>query len=376
MYYRVLDIDVQKAAERRVVEAFNRHKILGLAFSGGKDSICVSDVVVSTMQKYGIDFSRLIVIFFDEEAIYPDVEKITLQWRSKFLSLGAKFYWFAMPYKHFNCCNKLANDETFICWDPRCQDRWVRPKPKFAISNHAALKPGMNYQAFSKAAFKNIPMIVGLRTYESIQRQSAVASKRDNDTFIYPIYDWRDDDIWLYIQRHNLEFPQTYIYLYKCGVQKNKLRISQFFSIDTIKSLPKVLEFYPDLYERIQRREPNIDLVMLYGETEMFRSTKQDTNFKKGEVIDYKAKFKEEFAKARKRPDDYPGYGHIIKLLAKCSTDTPEKVYKEMLGVLIAGDPKGRTVRRINLSIKESQLPIKHKTPRIVGKLGQGRKAK
>lgn len=366
MYYRVLDIDVCKAAERRIVEAFKRHKILMLAFSGGKDSICTADMVVKTMQKYGIAFNRLIVVFFDEEAIYPDIERITLQWRSKFLALGAKFYWFAMPYKHFNCCNKLANDETFICWDPKAQDRWVRPKPKFAISNHAKLKPGMNYQAFSKAAFAGIPNIVGLRTYESIQRQSAVSSKRDNDTLIYPLYDWRDDDIWLYIKRNNLEFPETYLYLYKCGVAKNKLRISQFFSIDTIKSLPKVLEFYPDLYERIQRREPNIDLVMLYGETEMFRSSKQAEKF--DQKVDYKVKFKETFKKAAQSPEDYPGYKEICKVYSKVCEGTPDKAYQEMYEVLIAGDPKGRSTRRIYLRIKQAQLPQIVKTRRIHGK--------
>lgn len=39
------------------------------------------------------------------------------------------------------------------------------------------------------------------------------------------------------------------------------------------------MEFYPDLYERVIRREPNADLVMLYWDTDMFRSSKQDRKF-------------------------------------------------------------------------------------------------
>ena len=27
--------------------------------------------------------------------------------------------------KHYNCCNKLANDESFICWEPG-QERFVK----------------------------------------------------------------------------------------------------------------------------------------------------------------------------------------------------------------------------------------------------------
>lgn len=383
MYYRELDINVLKAAERRVLEAFNRHKLICFGFSGGKDSICLASVIVNTMQRYNIDFSRLIVYFFDEEAIYPDVEEITKQWRSNFLALGAKFYWFAMPYKHFNCCNKLENDETFICWDPAKQDRWVRPKPKFAISMHKDLKYGMSYQTFSAKVFKNIPHFVGLRISESVQRRNAVATSANNkaskktEKFIYPIYDWYDDDVWLYIQRMNLDYPKTYIYLWKTGVAKNKLRISQFFSIDTIKTLPKMLEFYPDLYEAIQRREPNIDLVMLYGETDMFRSSRQDKAFDNEK--NYKQIFIEEFKKARQHPDDYPGYRQIRIQYSKCNELTPDKVYKTMYQVLIAGDPKGSTIRTISMQLKNSMAGdeiVNMKVKKIRGKFNGKREDK
>ena len=235
MYIKELNCNVVEAAERRVYEAFQNNKTVAMSFSGGKDSICMSDIVIKTMQKYGISFARLMVIFFDEEAIYPDVEKIVLEWRSKFMSLGAKFYWFCLPIKHYNCCNKLENDESFICWEPGKESVWVRQMPKFAIRNHTAFRMGMSYQVFGEKIFKDIPQMVGLRMAESLQRRSAI-SRITKSTFIYPIYDWKDNDIWLYIQRTGLQIPMTYIYLYKVGVALNKLRISQFFSIDTIKS--------------------------------------------------------------------------------------------------------------------------------------------
>lgn len=78
MFEKELEINVVEAAERRILEAFNRNQFVSMSFSGGKDSICMADMVVKTMQKYGIQFSRLMVIFFDEEAIYPDVEQIVL----------------------------------------------------------------------------------------------------------------------------------------------------------------------------------------------------------------------------------------------------------------------------------------------------------
>lgn len=346
-FIKELPCNVVEAAERRVLDAFTHNKIVSMSFSGGKDSICMSDVVIKTMQKYHISFSRLIVIFFDEEAIYPDVEKITLEWRSKFMSLGAKFYWFCLPIKHFNCCNRLADDESFICWEPGKEDVWVRPMPKFAIRNHKAFRMGMNYQTFAPCIFKTIPQMIGVRAAESMQRRQYISRIKNHGKYIYPIYDWKDSDVWLYIQRMGLQIPDTYIYLYKVGVTVNKLRISQFFSIDTIKVLPKVMEFYPDLYQRIIRREPNADLVMLYWDTDMFRSSRQDRTFDLTKDKNFKQLFVETMKMAATHPDDYPGYILCRKLYSKVNDATTEKTYQKLYQLLIAGDPKQRTYRAL-----------------------------
>ena len=50
MFQKTLNISVVEAAERRVLEAFNNNKLVTLSFSGGKDSICMADIVVKTMQ--------------------------------------------------------------------------------------------------------------------------------------------------------------------------------------------------------------------------------------------------------------------------------------------------------------------------------------
>ena len=338
-----LGTDVVTAAERRILDAFNKNKILSMSFSGGKDSICMGDIVIKTMQKYNIPFNRLIVVFFDEEAIYDDIEEIVSEWRSRFLSLGAKFFWFCLPIKHFNCCNRLADDETFICWDTDKRDVWVRPMPKFAIRNHKDFRKGMSYQIFSKKIFKNIRQFVGLRTAESVQRKSAI-SRMKISAFIYPVYDWTDNDIWLYIKQNNLKIPQAYIYLYKVGVATNRLRISHFFTIDTIKSLPKILEFYPELYERLLKREPNADLVMLYYETDMFRSMKQDLKFEKDKK-DFRAILIQEMKRASQMPDTYYGYDVAKKLYARLTSVHSNKTCQLIYQILIGGDPKKRYYR-------------------------------
>lgn len=44
----------------------------------------------------------------------------------------------------------------------------------------------------------------------------------------YPVYDWRDSDVWTYIMDNRLEIPDAYLFRYQFGVARNRLRISQF----------------------------------------------------------------------------------------------------------------------------------------------------
>ena len=50
MYVKDLDINVVDATERRILEAFNKNQKLAVSFSGGKESICMCDMLIKTMQ--------------------------------------------------------------------------------------------------------------------------------------------------------------------------------------------------------------------------------------------------------------------------------------------------------------------------------------
>lgn len=351
MIKKELSIDVLQAAEMRVLQAFKNGPIVYLSVSGGKDSICLFDIVLKTMAKHGIDYSRLCVVFFDEEAIYPDIERIVMGMRDRALGLGAKFLWFCLPIKHFNCVNQLENDESFICWEKGKEDVWVRPMPRFAIRQHAKFKPGMNYQKFMDCALKGESQLIGLRAYESVQRMIAIAKIKKNNGKIYPLYDWKDYDVWRYIMLNDLDYPETYVYLYKTGVNRNKLRISQFFSIDTIKTLPKVMEFYPDLYERVIRREPNAEIAMLYYETSMFRSSKQDNAHDVDK--DYKTLFWKEYRNGNHLPG-YKDTSYLLSLTGGGELDA--SIYRDMYNLLLAGDPKDRVKRVLVGKIKRNGI--------------------
>ena len=359
----VSDIDVVTAARKRIKNIFSNGVPVYMSFSGGKDSLCLADLTLKLIQRGEIDSSLLTVIFVDEEAIFDCIEETTKAWRKKFLLAGAKFLWYCIEVKHFSCLNELSSDETFVCWDHRKRDVWVRQPPPFAIRSHPMLRPGLdNYQAFLPRITKGGIMMTGVRAAESVQRlqymaQLGVGGKGiTGSNTIYPIFDWKTSDVWLYLLREQVAIPKVYLQMYQVGVNKNQLRVSQFFSVDTVPVLVHLAEYDPNLMERVLRREPNAYLAMLYWDSEMFRRSTSNRRKLEGEdTKDYRALLKEMlFEKA----DVYFNTDlkrHVAnqyrKLFIRMDGKATPKHYKKMYDSLCAGDPKLRTARAIYQSI-------------------------
>ena len=142
-------IDVLEAAKIRIKNVFRNGLPVYLSFSGGKDSLCMAQLIMELIQTGEINPTQLTVQFIDEEAIFPCMEDKVKEWRKKFMLIGVKFEWYCLEVKHYNCFNELSNDETFICWDRYKKDVWVRQPPLFAIRNHLLLRPRIDaYQDF------------------------------------------------------------------------------------------------------------------------------------------------------------------------------------------------------------------------------------
>lgn len=356
---RESSIDVVKAAEIRITNVFNNGLPVFMSFSGGKDSLCMAQLVYNLVQRGKINPSQMVVQFIDEEAIFPCIEKTVKNWRKRFILMGAKFEWYCLEVRHYNCFNELSNDESFICWDREKEAVWVRQPPSFAIRSHPLLKPRVEtYQDFLPRTCQSGITMTGIRTAESVQRLQNIAKMtRAGKTMtakhqIFPIYDWTNNDVWLYLLNEHVEIPDIYLYLWQAGTRKGQLRVSQFFSIDTARSLVKMNEYYPDLMERVIRREPNAYLAALYWDSEMFgrnsatrRSIEADSNKK-----DYKA----ELIKMFNNMDVYFTTEHKRQIASKyrnffirVAPIATEKDYKIIYEGLISGDPKLRTYRAL-----------------------------
>lgn len=356
-------MDVVTAAKTRIRNIFQNGIPVYMSFSGGKDSLVLAQLVYSLVQSAEINPTLLTVQFVDEEAIFPCIEKIVLDWRRKFLLAGAKFEWYCVEVKHFNCFNDLSEDETFICWDRTKEAVWVRHPPSFAIHSHPLLKPRKDsYQDFMPRVCMDGIAITGVRAAESVQRlqymarlnvgQKGITGRRQ----IFPVYDWKTSDVWLYLQQENVEIPDIYLYLWQTGTNRNQLRVSQFFSTDTAKTLVQMNEYYPDLMERVTRREPNAYLAAMYWDSEMFgRRTQARRRLENNEPEkDYKALLLELYSDI---PKHFPTAHkqnvarHYRNLFIKTGVFATAKDYQQMYDALQKGDPKLRTFRALYQNI-------------------------
>lgn len=355
-------IDVVEAAERRIKNVFSNNLPVYMSFSGGKDSLALGQLVLSLIQRNQIRPEQLTVQFIDEEAIFPCIEKTVIEWRRRFMLAGAAFEWFCIEVKHFNCFNDLSEEENFICWDSEKEGVWVRPPPPFAVRSHPLLRPRKDaYQDFMPRVCMDGVTMTGVRAAESVQRLQYMARLNTGAggmtgrRQVFPVYDWRDSDVWLYLRDQGVEIPEIYLYLWQSGSNKRQLRVSQFFSTDTARSLVRLNEYYPDLMERIIRREPNAYLAALYWDSEMFgRRTRTRRETEGADKRDHKAMLAEMFANME-RYFNTPHKMYVAKryrsLFIKIGLFATEKDYREMYDAIMRGDPKLRTYRALYQSI-------------------------
>ena len=217
----------------------------------------------------------------------------------------------------------------------------------------------MNYQTFCTKAFADGIQMIGLRTAESVTRLQAIArtnAKALSGKF-YPIYDWKDSDVWLYIKERGLEFPDIYMRLFEAGVKKNQLRLCCFFGDMSTQGLRWVAETDPQLWERIQRREPNAYLVLLYWDSEMFRrSTAARRELEaEQEKKDYRQLCKDILFLHPERytiaADTKTHLANWRGMFVKTYGIAGQEHYRTMYEGLIYGDPKNRVLRTLWTSI-------------------------
>ncbi len=247
-----------------VKENFDR---VVVAFSGGKDS-------TPTLHLASQIFDEITVYFWDKESNLLSTKDFIMD---TFDALPDRVfpYWFCLKYKMRNALS--VYEPYWYCWDESCQDRWIYQPPKrnyviTADNNILEHDPERHnlYKLFadymSEGGKYRTAILVGLRTDESLNRFRAVTKNpqfgRDwitqtdakNCYNIYPIYDWSFGDVWTYISRNAVPYAPVYDKMFKAGLYKRNMRISQSFCDVSKKGIPVVREIEPESFERFMNR--------------------------------------------------------------------------------------------------------------------------
>lgn len=357
-------IDVLSAAKLRIRNAWETYPKIYLSFSGGKDSLVLTSIIYDMLLSGVIDRKKLTVTFIDEEGIYPSMLKNAVAWRERFVAIGVPFEWYCLPFKQVCTLDKLSASESWITWEPGQEAVWMRTPPSYAIRKSNLLKYAgeMNYQTFLEKRCKDGLTMIGLRTAEAYTRLQTIAImdlNKDSTHRFYPIYDWSDDDVWLYIKERGLEFPEIYMRLYEAGVKKPNLRLSAFFGDKTTQGLRWIAEVQPELWERIERRMPNAYLVLLYWESDMFaRNSAKRKELEKDiepQAVDWRDKCMDllfrNTANYAINHDTLAKIGDWRHLFLKIDGKAKPRHYKKMYETILYGDPKGRDRRSLIISV-------------------------
>lgn len=286
---RGLSIDVLTAARERIADVFDSFDRVYVSFSGGKDSTVMLHLVMEEAMRRG---RKVGVLFVDLEAQY----KITVEFIESMYRLYADHiepYWVALPIALRNAVS--VYEPKWMCWDRSARKEWVRHPPSFAITDGSQFPffhPGMEFEEFTPAfgewyAKKGwdgdgvgalTACFVGIRADESLNRYRSVARRKAKfkgwpwSTWIqeslynvYPIYDWKTEDIWTYHGRTGKPYNGLYDLMHKAGLSIHQQRICQPYGDDQRKGLWLYHLIEPETWGKVVARVNGANSGALYA---------------------------------------------------------------------------------------------------------------
>lgn len=272
-----IGISVLDAAKNRIEEVFRFFPKVYLSLSGGKDSTVMMHLAGEEARRQGKKFGVLIV---DLEAQY----KLTIDCISCLLdeySDVAEPYWVALPIALRNAVS--VYEPKWLCWDPDAKSAWVRQPDDRSITDEdffPFFERGMEFEDFVPkfgewySEGQPCACMVGIRTDESLNRYRTITSKKKK-TFggrcwttkiwkttvynVYPIYDWRTKDIWVYHAKTKKSYNRLYDLMNQAGLSIHQQRICQPYGDDQRKGLWLYHVIEPETWARVVARVSGVN---------------------------------------------------------------------------------------------------------------------
>lgn len=273
---------VLEASKERITKIFDKFEKYYISFSGGKDSTVMTHLVMAEAKKRGVKVGLLII---DLEAQYKNtidhVREIVEEYKD-----NVDLHWFCGELLLRNAVSDFQ--PKWVCWDEENKDIWVRDKPNEAsdLSQYDFYIPKMEFEEFMVlfgkwySAGSLTAGFIGIRADESLHRYRAIVSDKSGLMFdnykwttlvsknlynVYPIYDWRTEDIWVFHSKHKeLSHNTVYDMMTRAGVKLSNQRLCQPFGDDQKRGLWLYHILEPNTWYKLLNRVSGVNSGSLY----------------------------------------------------------------------------------------------------------------
>lgn len=250
---RYLGKDVLTAAQERISWTFDEFERIYCSFSAGKDSGVMVHLVCEEARKRG---RKIGLFMLDWEAQFS----LTIDFAKHIFEEYADCiepYWVAVPIKTWNACS--MHEPEWKSWDQDKKNLWVRQPDPRSITDPGEFPfwyDGIMFEEFVPtfgqwyAQGKKCAAFVGIRTQESLNRFRSLSREKPmyggkhyttnvvEDVWnVYPIYDWKTEDIWRYHANTGKQYNKLYDRMYQAGMTIHQMRICEPFGDESRKGL-------------------------------------------------------------------------------------------------------------------------------------------
>ena len=277
-----LEKNVYDASIERINYTLDNFEKVYLSFSAGKDSTVMLHLTMQEVKKRNAKIGVLIVDLEGQYKLTIDHIYACIEEYKDNIDL----YWVCLPIHLRNAVS--VYDPFWKCWDKDKKENWIRPLPKDCISDvnyFSFFRDGMEFEEFVPEFGEwysqglSTACLVGIRSDESLNRYRTIASKSkerfDNKVFttkvtdnvfnIYPIYDWKTEDIWIYHAKNKDKRSNgLYELMFKAGLSIHQQRICQPYGDDQRRGLWLFHLIEPETWVKVVARVNGANSGALY----------------------------------------------------------------------------------------------------------------